>query len=236
MLFAMCGRYALAGDWSEFIKTFDLTKSFDVDPALYLAPRWNIAPCQTAGYEAPIVTSSGIVMARFWYLPSTWSRPLKALPTSFNARSEELESKPFFTGYQLGLVPTTGWREFPGAAGSKRSFVFTQAPMFAFGCVHTTWLDRDTGEQVPSFAILTAEPSPLVSPIHDRMPLLVPANDHAAWVAPDAELPTLLPRALKHSHHTPLTVYEASTYGNSTRMEGPECVQPLAAAKQLKLF
>lgn len=238
----MCGRYALAGDWHEFTKSFDLTESFGFDPVLHLAtlnsiaPRWNIAPCQTAGYEAPIVTSQGIVMARWWYVPSTWSRPLKALPTSFNARSEELEGKPFFTGYQLGLVPTTGWREFPGVAGKKRSFVFTAPSMFAFGGVHTTWTDRETGERVPSFAILTTEPGALVSPIHDRMPLIVPANDYAAWLAPDAQLSALLPRAAAHSHHTPLTVYEATTHGNSTRVEGPECVEPLAAGKQLRLF
>lgn len=232
----MCGRYALAGDWSEFIKNFDLTESFDLSPLSSVVPRYNIAPCQTAGYEAPIVTSQGIVMARFWYIPSTWSRPLKSLPTSFNARSEELLSKPFFSGYQLGLVPTSGWREFPGASGSKRSFVFTQDHMLAFGCIHTTWLDRDSGEIVPSFAILTTEPGPLVSPIHDRMPLMVPANDYGAWITPTAQLPALLPRAVEHSHHTPLTVYEATTFGNSTRVEGPECVEPLSTKKQLSLF
>ena len=227
----MCGRYAQAGDWSEFTEIFDFGELFEPPPA-----RWNIAPCQTSGYEAPIVTPAGLVFARWWYIPSSWSKPLRALPTSFNARSEEIGQKPLFKGYQLCLVPSSGWREFPGEKGKKRSVVFTQDRMFAFGGIHTSWADPATGEVVPSFAILTTGPSALVSPHHDRMPLVVPANDYQSWVAPGAALQDLLPGAVEHSQAVPLTVYEASTFGNSTRVEGPECVAPLKTGKQLGLF
>src|SRR6185436_11568355 len=90
----MCGRYSLAP--AEFSQ---LKLLFHVEARLELSPRYNIAPTWTPGYEPPVVfetAQSGrqVALARWWMIPSNWSRPLKALPASFNARSEEMERKP----------------------------------------------------------------------------------------------------------------------------------------------
>src|SRR5690606_263606 len=171
-------------------------------------------------------------------------QPLNKLPTSFNARSETLFQKPFFRGAQRCLVPTSGWREFPGPSGKKRAFNFerrTRAPgqsvdhpsFFAFGGIACEWHDRSTGEVAQSFAILTTEPSETVKPYHHRMPLLVAREHYSSWL--DVTLPygEVLDAATRESHAAHLTSYECSTFGNSTRNEGPECIAPVMSQRSL---
>lgn len=238
----MCGRYALAGDWHDF------TTEFELEEVPGLSARYNIAPSAGPGYEAPIVTAQGLVFARFWYIPRWWKQPLKKLPTTFNVRSETATDKPLFRGAERCLVPTSGWREFPGSPGKKKAFHLylprdheaepeahesggtEDSRFFAFAGLWTTWTEPDTGEVVPSFAIVTGEPSPLVKRVHHRMPLLVPREDYAAFLEADQDFKDLAARALRFSHEAPLRMVEASTYGNSTLVEGPECIAPLSAS------
>lgn len=230
----MCGRYALAGDWSEFAEEFSL------DEVPGMPERYNIAPSSSAGFEVPIVTRGGLRQARFWFIPSWWTEPLKKLPTSFNARSETVWQKPLFRGASRCLVPLSGWREFPGPAGKKRAVQFHRPsreghqPFFAFGGVCTQWQEPKTEKKVVSFGILTTEPNEQVAVVHHRMPLLINRKDYRAWLSADSDWDELLEAANKESQEGPLTSYEASIFGNSTQNQGPECIA--RAAVQQSLF
>lgn len=231
----MCGRYALAGDWSEFVKEFGL------DEVPGLSNRYNIAPSTAPGFEVPILSASdGLSFARFWYIPVWWSEPLKGLPTAFNARSETVLTKPYFKGAQACLIPTSGWREFPGPRGRKRAFQFFTTeegqarPFFAFAGVKSVWLDPQTGAETHTCAILTGEPHEIVRPHHHRMPLIVDPFSYEEWIAAGSSLDELISGAREYSRRAGLDAYECSTFGNSTRVEGGECLAP--ASKQEELF
>lgn len=232
----MCGRYALAGDWSEF------TTEFELDEVPGLPPRYNIAPTSGGGFEAPILVEAHVLVpARFWYIPSFWQRSLKELPTSFNARSESLLEKPIFRGARRCLIPTSGWREFPGPTGKKKAFNFEmrraqqeRPEFFAFAGLYSEWRDPSLGESVYTFAILTTEPNGTVRPYHHRMPLLVPQDSYRQWLDSDVEYEKVLPHAMSFSESVGLYHFECSTYGNSTRVEGPACIAP--AVVQPSLF
>lgn len=224
----MCGRYQLAGDFHEFEKEFELEET----PGL--VPRYNIAPSNGPGFEVPIIIERGLLVpARFWYIPSFWQKPRKELPTSFNARSETAHQKPLFRGARRCLVPTSGWREFPGPAGKKRAVAFErrhlgrpQAEFFSFAGLFTEWYDPEVGALVHTFAIVTGEPSAWVKPIVDRMPLLVPHASYADWLDQNASLEEVVPDVTSHSQAAELFAYECRTYGNSTRVDDPECLRP----------
>ncbi len=237
----MCGRYALAGDFSEFQKEFEL------EEVPGLVDRYNIAPSANAGYEAPIITAQGLIFARFWYIPHFFSGPLSKLPTSFNARAETLFEKSFVKGASPCLVPTSGFREFPGPKGKKRAVCFynptyssevpTAVPphsFFSFAGITSSFVDGSTGELAQSFAVVTTTPNHVVAPHHDRMPLIVGRDARSGWLDHDADLQELVAAASKVAHQQPLASYEASTHGNSTRVEGPACIAP--ASSQLSLF
>jgi len=230
----MCGRYSLAP--AEFSQ---LRLAFQVEAQLELSARYNIAPTWAPGYEPPIVFETAeagrqLARARWWLIPSSWARPLKALPASFNARSEELGRKPFWSSSfesRRCLVPATGWREFNGPRGQRRAFQFHfDHTLFAFAGVWDRWTSP-AGEDVHSFAIVTVAANDRVSPVHDRMPLCLDPALHDLWL--DPKLAGAQALAAARSPAAPLSVYESDPRGNDSRLEGPECIAP---AQQLGLF
>lgn len=236
----MCGRYSLSPEeFSEIQLAFDVEVGSEARAAL--RPRYNIAPTWAPGHEPPIVFSNAagrreLGLGRWWLIPSSWKRPLKALPTAFNARAEELGSKPFWSRSfesRRCLVPTTGWREFQGPSGQRRAYQFNYGhELFAFAGVWDCWSSPE-GQEVRSFAIVTVAANDLVRTIHDRMPLCVGPGSYELWLDPsvsgvDALAALRLPEPV-------LSYYEADARGNDVRLEGPECIAP-ARVSQLGLF
>ena len=149
-------------------------------------------------------------------------------------------SKPFFRGAKRCLIPTSGWREFPGKAGKKKAFSFElreerkdHPEFFAFGGLYSEWPDPARDQSVYTFAILTTEPNETVRPYHHRMPLLVPQSSYREWLDQDAEYEKVRSHSNAYTQNVALHHYECSTYGNSTRVEGPACIQPTFIQKEL---
>ena len=233
----MCGRYSLAPD--EFSQ---LQIAFRIEAKFTLARRYNIAPTWSPGYEPPIVYrpaggATALGFARWWLIPSHWSRPLPALPTAFNARSEEIEQKRFWKQSfesRRCLVPSTGYREFRGEKGHREAFQFHyDHSLFAFAGIWDSWVSPG-GDEVRSFAIVTVAATEMVQPIHDRMPLVVDPAFYEAWLDPALKGPEAL-AAVKSAPVPAPSFYKADPKGNDVRREGPECIAP-APVKQLGLF
>jgi putative SOS response-associated peptidase YedK len=233
----MCGRYSLApAEFSE------IQLAFDVESALELEPRYNIAPTWSPGHEPPIVRvdSSGrrqLELARWWMIPAYWKRPLKALPTAFNARVEELGSKRFWSRSfesRRCLVPATGWREFTGPSGQRQPHHFHFGHRsFAFAGIWDEWV-APTGDGVRSFAIVTVPANDLVTPIHDRMPLCLDPSVYGLWLDPSVPGPQAL-EAARGAVLPPLAHYPTDPAGNDVRREGPAVIAP-TRERQLDLF
>jgi putative SOS response-associated peptidase YedK len=232
----MCGRYSLAP--AEFSQ---LRLQFRVEAQIELIPRYNVAPTWSPGHEPPIILQAEpggrqLALARWWMIPAGWQRPLRALPAAFNARSEELANKPFWSKSfeaRRCLVPATGWREFNGPRSERRAFQFHyEHALFAFAGLWDLWRSPD-GDEVRSFAIVTVAATDMVRPIHDRMPLVVDPAFHELWLDPGVGGERAL--AQVRPPPQPLAHYEADTWGNDSRREGPECIAP-ARRSQLGLF
>jgi putative SOS response-associated peptidase YedK len=233
----MCGRYSLAPN--EFSQ---IRLEFQVEIPFELEPRYNIAPTWSPGHEPPILTQDAtgarrLDLARWWMIPAAWNKALAALPTAFNARAEELDSRPFWSrsfASRRCLVPATGWREFRGPAGQREAFQFHhEHGLFAFAGLWDSWTSPE-GEAVRSFAIVTVAASELVAPIHDRMPLRVAPEFYSAWLDPELEGTAAL-ETVRSRGELPLEVYAADTRGNDVRVEGPAAIAP-ARVRQLRLF
>jgi putative SOS response-associated peptidase YedK len=236
----MCGRYSLSSaEFSEIQLAFDIEVGSEAQAAL--RPRYNIAPTWAPGYEPPMVYTNAagqreLGLGRWWLIASSWRRPLEALPTAFNARAEEIGSKPFWSRSfesRRCLVPTTGWREFRGPRGQRRAFQFHYGhELFAFAGVWDRWLSPD-GADVRSFAIVTVAANDIVRAVHDRMPLCVERGSYERWLDPRVTGAEAL--ASLRLPAPALSYYEADAKGNDVRLEGPECIAPVRAS-QLGLF
>lgn len=223
---AVCGRYTL------LTETYDIADWFQLEMTFPPVSRYNIAPSYSSTNPPPIVRlgengAREIVPARWWLIPSWWKKPLKELPTAFNARAEDIATKPMFrTAFRRHrcLVPATGWYEFKGTAGNKESYHFhlpERGPL-AFGGVWERWTSPEN-ETVDSFAILTTQPNETARAIHNRMPLIIEPADYARWLAP-IELGDAADE-LCSAYAKGLTVYRTRAFGNDPRREGPECVE-----------
>jgi len=236
----MCGRYSLAStEFSEIQLEFQVAGT-GVGQAF--GPRHNIAPSWAAGHEPPIVLLDAggerqLQLARWWFIPASWRRPLRALPTAFNARAEELGSKRFWSqsfDARRCLVPTTGWREFMGPAGQRQPHHFHfEHQLFAFAGIWDEWLSPE-GVPVRSFAIVTVPANDVVSPVHDRMPLRVEPECHARWLDPTVPGADAL-AAVRAATAPALFEYASDPAGNDVRREGPDVIAPLQR-RQLDLF
>ena len=196
-------------------------------------PTFNISPSAGPGHEQLIVvtTADGIRalrLARWWFISPGWDRPLNQLPTAFNARSEDLAAKPLWrNAFRISrcLVPANGWREFKGPRGHKQPYHFhLDQKLFAFAGLWSTWQSPE-GEAVDSFTIITTEANDIVRPIHDRMPLVVPADSYADWLDPRVDPKPVLERACSKIRQLPLEFYASDSVANDVHYEGPLAIK-----------
>lgn len=241
----MCARYTLRTS-SATIRSL-----FELDEVHELEARYNIAPTQ----DIPVVTQSRegdrkLRMLR-WGLVPTWAKSPSAGATQINARAESLRDRPAYRMLferRRCLIPADGffeWKSLPAEAeqGSlfglaspkagkprKQPYLFTMKDdsLFAFAGIWDRWSDRD-GKILDSCCLITTVPNALLSPIHDRMPVIIAREDYKLWLnrhatnAPDL-MHLLLPYPESEMKGTPVN----SVVGNS-RIDSPECVQPVVA-------
>lgn len=162
----------------------DLESRFGADLAAGASyrPRYNVAP----GERLEVVTNDapGTVDRFHWGLLPPWA---DAVDDGYiNARSETADEKrPFADAWETRpcLVLSTGFYEWQSAnGGPKQPYRIHREddPAFAMGGL---WGETTVGEEtVRSVTILTTEPNGVVEPVHDRMPVVLPADEEATWL------------------------------------------------------
>jgi putative SOS response-associated peptidase YedK len=228
----MCGRYANSAEFSEIRTEFRIERVNFFRP--YRAS-YNISPSYGPGFEQIIVVRAEdgareALLARWWLIPAFWQKPLKNLPTSFNARAEDVNDRAFFRRAlksQRCLVPATGWREFVGKPGKKQPYHFhLQRQLFAFAGLWSQWVDEQ-GHKVLSFAIITTEANRVAKVVHPRMPLVLARQHHDAWLDAKTDARALLAQACAESSQLGLDVYASNPIANKPGFEGPEAEEPV---------
>ena len=225
----MCGRYLLAEDAERLAAQFDL----EIAPR-GLKPRYNIAPSQ----GVPAIGAKarggklGLSELRWGFVPRFAKSPTDG-PRPINARSETAATSLAFRASFAGrrcLLPATGFYEWRREGKLKLPFCFrpeSGEPPLAFAAIWDRWVGGD--ESLYSVAILTTSANAVMRPFHDRMPCLIPPEYYRAWLDPDASL-QMLAALLAPAADDWLGVTAASPLVNSPKSDGPECLEPPAAA------
>jgi putative SOS response-associated peptidase YedK len=255
----MCGRYtltsqeglledleaALGGGAGQ--RAFDLAPGLTANPAW--KPRFNIAPTQLApivamhvgdGWSAEAGAASRVLELMRWGVVPFWAGKArgKRPPLMINARSETVADKAPFRDAMVTrrcLVPADGFFEWKHAGKVATPMWIRPWPrrVIAFAAVWQHATTETAG--LPSFAILTGPPNALVSPIHDRMPIVLDRSVWAAWL--DASLDRDGARALLAV--PPVDDWRAepvSSWVNKADHDDPRCVEPAGPPTQTSLF
>lgn len=197
----MCGRYFINEDGlPELALEFNATVPIELQEAIEWPtddteptkaqrgakfPRWNIAPTT----QVPIIRWSEtgeleVAMAEWWMTPR-WAKEINYKYTTFNAKSEELISKPSWRASikdRRCLVPCNGFYEWQGKKAPKTPYrvTATDQPLYAFAGL---W-DRATidGKQHDSCTIITTEPSEFFTHFHHREAVILPRELRGVWM------------------------------------------------------
>jgi putative SOS response-associated peptidase YedK len=192
----MCSRYSLTSA-PEAVRAY-----FGYADTPNFPARYNIAPTQPVAVVAR--DREGVRRFRLmrWGLLPAFVKDPKAFPTLINARSEEVLAKSSFRNamrWRRCLIPADGFYEWTGPKGKRRPFLLRpeQGRLIAFAGLYERWRDKDGGE-IDTVVILTGPANRMVSPLHDRMPVVLAPEHFEAWLdvkqtTPEAALNLLQP-------------------------------------------
>ena len=176
----MCGRYSLTTPPDAMRDLFDFSNHPN------LAPRFNIAPTQSAPVVRPANDGAEreIVSLRWGLIPG-WAKDLSMGAKTINARAETVAEKPSFRqAYRQRrcLVPADGYYEWENRPGGKQPWRVCQydSKPFAMAGLWESWNGPDG--PVESFTIITTAALPSVSTIHHRMPVILPPDRYGPWL------------------------------------------------------
>lgn len=114
------------------------------------------------------------------------------------------------------------------AGGRKQPFFFRMRDErpFGFAGIWERWQGEE-GRVVESCAILTTEANEVLSPVHDRMPVILHPDDYELWLDEDSRKRDLLADLLRPYRASEMAAYAVSTLVNSTCSQGAELVKHL---------
>ena len=203
----MCGRYASSAGSVDLSAVFGAVDETDG----VLAPDYNIAPTDAvpivrqapaeasaspAGVTQPGTSPAGdptdrrrvLSVARGGLNPS-WAKHPRDAARLINARSETVASSRMFAqsfARRRCLVPADGWYEWAKLDGArKQPYYLTRSGggVLGFAGVWSIWRSGD--EQRLTCSVLTTAAVGDLAMVHDRMPLLLPAERWAGWLDHD---------------------------------------------------
>ena len=196
-------------------------------------PRYNIAPTQMALTVTNGSGRQGSYMR--WGLIPSWAKSASVGSRMINARVETVAERPSFrTSFQRRrcLVVADGFYEWEKRGSSRRPMriVMASGEPFAFAGLWDAWRDPK-GEVVRSCAIITTSANELLSPIHDRMPVILPRELESLWLDHDFRDYAALAGILTPYITDEMEAYEVSSLVNSPANDGPEMVVPVGQVR-----
>lgn len=146
-----------------------------------------------------------------------------------NARMESLTEKPSFRTPLRNsrcLVLSDGFFEWKLEGKRKVPYYvcLKSREPFSFAGLWSSWRSPE-GKEVRSCTIITGPPNELLTPIHNRMPIILPPGLREEWADPLDRDPQTLLSLLRPYPPEEMEAYPVSTQVNSPSFDSPECIQ-----------
>jgi putative SOS response-associated peptidase YedK len=218
----MCGRFSNRTS-AERIK-----KEFHVSEAPSVEARYNIAPTQKIlGISQE--SSEREAKTFKWGLVPSWAKDESMGARLINARSETVSEKPAFREAfkrRRLIIPVDGYYEWQKTGGRKQPYYYTMQDErpFGFAGLWDRWKSPE-GEVLETCTILTTEANNKAKEIHDRMPVILHAEDYDLWLGEDIRKLDLLKELLRPYPSTEMIAYPVSTLVNNVRVDRAELIK-----------
>lgn len=212
----MCGRMGRAQEHERVERHFGVGWPDGLGCETY-----NIAPQSIQ----PVIIQSGEkrqVRLMKWGLVPSWAKSLDIGFSTFNARAEEIAFKPAFRDSiqtRRCLVPADFFYEWQKIGRAKQPFAIAMrdGSVFAFAGIWDQW--HQAGIALESFSIITTEANEVITPIHNRMPVIIAPADYNRWLAAtSAPLDLLKPYPAEQMHAWPVSARVGNTQNDDKRL------------------
>ncbi len=228
----MCGRYVTVFLEEEWMK-----RQFQVSDLPDFPPIYNAAP----GQYLPVITDEQpekIQLFRWGFLPA-WAKEEKVGYTMINARADGIAEKTSFKKAirsQRCVVLASGFYEWKSGTERKQKTPYyihpSDQPLFGMAGIWNTWMNKDTGEVISSYAIITTEANAFMQPLHNRMPVILSPADLSQWLDRKASFEKEL-ELLKPYADAKMEAYEVSTDVNKASHNYPELLEAVGERHSL---
>lgn len=226
----MCGRFTLTLTFQEVAEILKITDEID------WKPRYNIAPSQ----QVPVLVNEGERQLKLfqWGLVPFWAKDPAIGNKMINARAETIDTKPSFRHSfqkQRCLILADGFYEWKREGKNKIPYRFTLADrnLFGFAGIWDSWTSSE-GATINSCSIITTEANELMTPIHDRMPVILNKEKEEVWLDPSLKDSILLKSLLIPYNANQMNYYEVSAKVNSPKYDSIDFIKPVN--KQAAIF
>ena len=220
----MCGRYTVISTPEALRALFGYAEQPN------FPPRYNVAPTQPIAIVRLVEGKRQFALVRWGLLPS-WVKDPKTFTLLINARGETAAEKPAFRAAMKRrrcLIPADGFYEWQATGDRKRPFYVhakSGAPL-AFAGLWETWTGPN-GEELETAAIVTTRANRTLSPIHERMPVIVPPDAFDLWLDGANVDATTAAALIQPAPDNLLEAYEISTAVNRTANDNPKLLEPV---------
>jgi putative SOS response-associated peptidase YedK len=222
----MCGRFTLTVDPADLREAFP---EFIFPPQLL--PRYNIAPTQ----PILVLPNDGTNKADLyiWGLIPSWAKDPAIGSRLINARAETVTEKPSFRSaykYHRCLIFADAFFEWQNRSDSQAKLPYLirlkSGKPFAFAGLWEHWQSPD-GSGIKSATIITTSPNELMAPIHNRMPVILPASAYAKWLDPYPHAQGGLEGLLIRYPAEEMQAWPITTLVNNPANDLPEVLTPI---------
>ncbi len=222
----MCGRYRLTAKERYIAEHFDVAE----DEVRWSA-RYNIAPTQ----EVAVIRQDKAESQRHftlmrWGLVPYWARDAGFGNKAINAMAETAAEKPAFRDAirtQRCLLPADGfyeWKKLGPREKQPFNFGLKDDGLFAFAGLWDRWR-APSGDWLETCTILTTAANPLTRGVHDRMPVILCAEDYARWLDTGLTDPRRVRDLLVPLDATLMKKYPVSPRVGNPANDDPECAR-----------
>jgi putative SOS response-associated peptidase YedK len=224
----MCGRFANSAKQKQIEKEFKIGRLNKVS----FEPRYNVAPAQMI--DAVLETDSERILTELkWGLIPSWAKDDSIGNKLINARAETLSEKPSFKNAfksRRCIIPASGFYEWSKkGASAKQPFYFylKDKDVFGFAGLWEEWLNKESGELIETCTIITTEANEVLEPVHDRMPVILKAEDYELWLDEKEKNTDRLQSLLMPFPASEMVSHAVGKAVNSPNYNSPELISEL---------
>lgn len=185
----MCGRYFIGDSQGEdeLLEIIDSMNRYNGTDKVKTSGE--IFPTDTV----PVIANNRSMVRSVFAM--TWGYSLPDGRKIINARSESADAKPMFRdgmAQRRCVVPATNYFEWEKSGKDKTKYAIRPN---AGGLMYMAGIYR-MENSCPVFTILTREPAENITFIHNRMPVLFPAEMVSDWIDPKYDARDILKEAI----------------------------------------